>query len=154
MHSLRILVLFILGVVASSGDDLPMASHLMSYSRLDHLASEYTDMWKTIRKDQDSKATPEQKSKSKELAEAVFAEHKLRQDFYAAIKEGNTIADYPGILEKLNILCEKAFAKEGSKNYNMFFLTSRLSDEGDPVLWITVDSSGKILSKGRTILAH
>ncbi len=131
-----------------------MACDLMSYSKLDHLASEYTNMWKLIRKHQESKATPEQQAKSKELAEAVFAEHKLRKDFYASIKEGNTIADYPGILEKLNILYEKGFAKEGSKNYNMFFLTSKLSDEGDPVLWITVDSSGKILSKGRTTLAH
>ena len=144
----------LIGIAICSGEEQPRASDLMSYSKLHYLATEHKELWETISKEQDNKATPEQAQKSTELVKAVFAENKLRRSFYEAVEEGKNISDYPGILEKLNILYEKAFVQEGSKNYIMFFLTTVLSDEGDPVIWITVDLKGKIVSKGRTTLAH
>lgn len=144
----------IIGIAICSGEVPPKASDLMSYSKLHYLATEHKELWETIRKEQDYKATPEQAQKSAELLKTVRTENKLRRSFYETVEKGKNISDYPGILEKLNINYEKAFVEEGSEKYIMFFLTTVLSDEGDPVIWITVDLKGNIVSKGRTTLAH
>jgi len=97
------------------------AIDLMSWSKLSAFSKEYKQIWKTISTNPKGSGsmTDAQRARSKELHTLISQEHQRRKTFYKSVKEDKHISDYPGILEKLNILYEKGFSKKGSKIYHI-----------------------------------
>jgi hypothetical protein len=151
---MRLIIITLLTLLApvSLAEDILTSSDLMSYAKLSRLSNEYREFRSAAQSGVEP--TEDQKMRRVKLHKLIRAEHDLRMKFFKEMKVKGQLTDYPGLLEKLNIMYEKAFAPKGSKTYCMSFLNSIFADEGDPILYLAVDATNLSFVKRLTHYAR
>ena len=80
------------------------------------------------------------RTKFEACLKSINEEDRRRKAFFGLLKEGDNVADYPGILAKVRIGYEK-------QAYEMFVFPSVGRDDSLVFMWIRVDLRGNILKK-------
>ena len=142
---LPLLLACVIASASAAGNEARVAAlGLMSARQLSTLEQSYRELTALKSK---GPLGDKDRTKFETCLKAISEEDRKRKAFFELLKEGDNIADYPGILAKVRIGYETSPVNNESKAYEMFVFPSVATDDSQVFMWIRVDLRGNILKK-------